>query len=58
MTARRITAWGFGISGALSILVGVVFFVTEVTPDWLPLILAVVGAIAPLLGIKISRPAI
>ncbi|KKL95649.1 hypothetical protein LCGC14_1852420 [marine sediment metagenome] len=58
MTPRRKTAWGFGISGIVSIAVGVIFYTTAVTPDWVPLVLAIIGAVAPMIGIKISIPKI
>ncbi len=58
MTTRRKAAWGFGISGIVSIAVSVLFFMTEVTPDWVPVVLSIIGVIGPMIGIKISIPKI
>ena len=58
MTTRQKKAWGAGLSGVMAI---VALFVTNATgepPTWLQAILAAIGTVAPMFGIKISKPEI
>ena len=56
MTDRKKKGIGLGIGGALSILAGVILFVTTSTPDWLPMVISLVGLVAGALGFKIVEP--
>lgn len=56
MTPRKKRGIGYIISGAVFIGAGGVLFGTEVTPDWLPIIVQGIGLIANLLGFTAVFP--
>ena len=56
MTDRKKKGIGLGIGGALSIIAGVVLFVTTNTPEWVPTVISLVGLVAGALGFKIVEP--
>ena len=56
MDDRKKKGIGALASGVVSILIGVIFLVFDVTPDWLPTVLALVGAAANVLGFTLVYP--
>lgn len=56
MTVRKKRGLGSIISGVIFIGVGAVVYATTVTPDWLPLIIQGIGAIANIVGFALVFP--
>lgn len=56
MTARKKKAVGFGISAGLFALAAGIFGFTEVTPDWVNSVMAIVAAVAGVIGVGIVVP--
>lgn len=56
MTARKKKGLGLMISGGIAIAVGAIVIATTSTPDWLPVVLNVIGLIGNALGFKLVFP--
>lgn len=56
MTGRKLRGIGAIVTGALSIVAGIVMFVNPVTPLILPLLFQVVGLLAGAYGIAVVTP--
>lgn len=56
MTSRQNKGIGFLISGAAFILLGVFNVGFEVTPEWVTVVLDVVGLVAGYFGYRFVRP--
>lgn len=56
MTARKKKAVGFGISAGLFALMAGIFGFTDVTPDWVNNVMAVVAAVSAALGLTVEIP--
>jgi ABC-type uncharacterized transport system permease subunit len=56
MEARKRKGIGFMISGVVFLGVGGALFGTDVTPDWLPVVVQGIGLIANLLGFTTVFP--
>lgn len=57
MTARQKVGIGMLVSGALFLLLGVIFLTTAVTPAWVGVVVLVAGAVCEtILGVQITKP--
>jgi len=56
MTARKKKGVSCFVSGILFLLIGGVFFATEATPDWVPTMIQVVGAVGGIFGFSFVFP--
>ena len=56
LTVRKKKGLTTALSGAAGLAVGVILFVTTSTPDWVPLAIQVVSAVASAVGFAIVFP--
>lgn len=57
LSARKKKALGFGVTGVVFVVAGVVLWVTPSTPDWLGTVLGALGAVANIVGLVVLVPA-
>ena len=56
MNTRQKKGVTLGIGGVLAIIAGIVIGTTAVTPEWLDLVLSIVGTVGAALGFAIVLP--
>ena len=58
MSARKKLGLGMVITGALFLVVGLVTIFTTAAPTWVPMVLALVAAVAGVFGLAITLPTV
>jgi hypothetical protein len=56
MNKRKRKGIGFGLTGLVFLLAGGIFYFADTTPEWLPMLISIIGTIAGTLGFTFIYP--